>query len=692
MIMRHTSHILQTIVLAVALLAAGQSAWAGPYTTSFMEFTGFSRSGGHVVRIQGFINWLPDQAESGTSHVFDAFEFTDRDNKTTLTINGTINLNEADGFTDVTTATDVTLKFESEKFYFSDATVTTTDGTEVTGITVAGGADYRDWIQITIPAGKTFGRINLILDTHLPLKVGATISGIDDVYINDHVNEPDPVVIHQDPGSSAVQLTKGVDYKVSYANNDKAGTATVTVTGMGDYMGSLSKNFTIRDLSLADDFTLLATDTYAITSQQDLDNLAFLVNEGNDCAGITFHQTADITYTDHGKGLPIGMDGKPFRGTYHGQDHIISGLVVDNNGTFDHGEGNPPYDKFRLYSGLFGELDGATVRNVRLISPVIKNMPNVSSYMSGREGMYIIDFLSVVEYVKLWYHSAGIAACIQNGSAVSNCFVYEPAFRFVKLDYSSLLDVFQQASAPVIYASTESAESANAQVFLATAGSNVSFASGSIATGDGFIYGGKRYYKANAAIAVTYSGSAPGDGNRVAFTDGDGNLLSSSGSGSAYLVLMPDRDVTITARILSDSQFTITAQEAKLQGVTGYWATFYHSSSRFTLPEGAHAYTMGSDRKLYRLGTDGKTIPAGVAVVILADKASLTLEKTDDTSPVTINGDGNILCGSDTPVAPSDVTGTPFVLGIVDGRFGFFEYTGTVIPAHKAYYIIIFPG
>ena len=42
------------------------------------------------------------------------------------------------------------------------------------------------------------------------------------------------------------RLTQGTDYTVAYKNNTNAGTATVTVTGIGHYTGSASKNFTIK--------------------------------------------------------------------------------------------------------------------------------------------------------------------------------------------------------------------------------------------------------------------------------------------------------------------------------------------------------------------------------------------------------------------------------------------------------------
>ena len=41
-------------------------------------------------------------------------------------------------------------------------------------------------------------------------------------------------------------LTVGMDYAVTYANNVSAGTATITITGQGNYTGTLSETFTIR--------------------------------------------------------------------------------------------------------------------------------------------------------------------------------------------------------------------------------------------------------------------------------------------------------------------------------------------------------------------------------------------------------------------------------------------------------------
>ncbi|MBQ1530922.1 MAG: hypothetical protein IIZ57_02155, partial [Solobacterium sp.] len=47
-------------------------------------------------------------------------------------------------------------------------------------------------------------------------------------------------------------LTEGTDYTLSYANNKKAGTGTVTVKGKGNYSGSLKQTFTITAKDLAE--------------------------------------------------------------------------------------------------------------------------------------------------------------------------------------------------------------------------------------------------------------------------------------------------------------------------------------------------------------------------------------------------------------------------------------------------------
>ena len=49
---------------------------------------------------------------------------------------------------------------------------------------------------------------------------------------------------------------------------------------------------------------------------------------------------------------------------------------------------------------------------------------------------------------------------------------------------------------------------------------------------------------------------------------------------------------------------------------------------------------------------------------------------------------GNILQGSASAVPVAGLSGTPYVLGKVGDALGFYQYTGTSIPAGKAYYVV----
>lgn len=119
-----------------------------------------------------------------------------------------------------------------------------------------------------------------------------------------------------------------------------------------------------------------------------------------------------------------------------------------------------------------------------------------------------------------------------------------------------------------------------------------------------------------------------------------------------------------------------------------YWATFYNAETRYTLPAGAQAFTMDATNKLYLLGSNGSVIPAGKAVVIIADKASITLTKSDDATAITDNAGTNILRGSNSTVAKSSLGSLkPYVLGVVTGELGFYEFTGDNIPANKAFFV-----
>jgi len=71
-----------------------------------------------------------------------------------------------------------------------------------------------------------------------------TVAAIPPFTYDGSAKTPDPEV-----KDGLTVLTKGVDYSLSYANNTAAGTATLTVTGIGNYTGTQNRSFTINKAS-----------------------------------------------------------------------------------------------------------------------------------------------------------------------------------------------------------------------------------------------------------------------------------------------------------------------------------------------------------------------------------------------------------------------------------------------------------
>ena len=105
---------------------------------------------------------------------------------------------------------------------------------------------------------------------------------------------------------------------------------------------------------------------YEINDAQDLVDLATYVNGGNNASGKTFKQTHDINMSSISNLEPIGSQPKnnnptPFNGTYDGQGNAIIGLTVNT---------------FSPYAGLFGKLQGGSVRNVTMVNPHVTSNDN----------------------------------------------------------------------------------------------------------------------------------------------------------------------------------------------------------------------------------------------------------------------------------------------------------------------------
>ena len=143
-----------------------------------------------------------------------------------------------------------------------------------------------------------------------------TVAPIEAVNYTGKAQEPKPVVTYQ-----GLRLEEGVDYNLSYKNNVDPGTATVTLTGIGEYKGTKAATFTIMKtkINLADvSIAKVADRTYtgqAIKPTPDVTYQGAKLTAGTDFAFSYDNNvnagTASLTIT--GKGNYTGSKSVTFR-------------------------------------------------------------------------------------------------------------------------------------------------------------------------------------------------------------------------------------------------------------------------------------------------------------------------------------------------------------------------------------------
>jgi len=167
---------------------------------------------------------------------------------------------------------------------------------------------------------------------------------------------------------------------------------------------------------------------YLITTAAQLAQLATYVNEGNTTYNAAYYRLEnDLDLTIYGKvfnggkgWIPIGTKTNPFKGNFNGNEKIISNLLINNTTT--------------QYVGLFGYIDGGTVKNLGIENANITSL-NLSMaaftgiltgycYVGNILNCYTTGSLSSTSSSSVY--AGGIASAISNynasGFSISNCY------------------------------------------------------------------------------------------------------------------------------------------------------------------------------------------------------------------------------------------------------------------------------
>ena len=229
--------------------------------------------------------------------------------------------------------------------------VLTTKGVGSTTVTAtqAGNSSY-------LPFSKTY---NLTVTAKSVSSL--TISSIAAVTYNGSAQTPAVTV-----KDGTTTLTNGTHYTVSYSNNTNAGTATVTITGKGNYTGTKTADFTINAKTVSSPTITLSQTSY--TYDGNAKQPTVTVKDGTTTipsseytvgySNNTNVGTATVTITDKSGGNYTVSGSKTFsitsaalsgvtvtsyEGTYDGSAHTIS-VTVPSGATVKYGTASGTYN------------------------------------------------------------------------------------------------------------------------------------------------------------------------------------------------------------------------------------------------------------------------------------------------------------------------------------------------------------
>lgn len=481
---------------------------------------------------------------------------------------------------------------------------------------------------------------------------------------------------------------------------------------------------------------------YVISTPEGLEFLAVMVEDNNIFQYKYFELGADIDMSGISTFNGIGRRAKVFRGIVDGKGHSISNFTITENGEtesalFRYKESgavkniavtNATISGSRYVAAIVGYSSLVSVSGCSAIDCTLSSSHNSGSAYAGSIVGYmtnadatgcIADGCSVSGSGSSTFYAGGIvgycgtsysyrsisnnviANCTLDGSAANESHV-GTVVGWLNGDGSTtgamgcsanfVLNTNTSGTNSLYGLLYQKAYTNESHYYRLTCGTDAPVSDVyTVTANDGIIvngtaaasYAGTDYYSPETVITVSAaSGFTLGS---VSYTpEGGSETLATDNGNGSWSFTVTDSDITIN----SLPRKLVTLVQGAKDNVSAWWGSFFDSTSNYKL-EGGSAYTLGTDYKLYRLGTDGKTIPAGVAVVIIATSANVSLIPAGK-GPVSVTDNatgGNRLRGSDSAVPVSGLSGIPYVLSLKSGAIGFRMFNGDSIPAGKAYYV-----
>ena len=293
-------------LLLIAALFAGQMAQAT--VTQSIAFKGKAVNGNYIFIIGEPTPMYSSGLQSGTSVTFNNHTVVNQTNLH-ISINGTLSFAEATEYTNVTTDGTVTLTFDSPTSN-SNPVPTWFYGAKAKNMAgVVQNSSYsvsnnRRTITVTIPASTSFFYVELDYVPNAPMTNDNTTVTVPagDYWVSNssHKPKPEPTVVY-----GQTTLVKDTDYTLSWSNNSSAGTGTVTVTGIGNYAGSVTGTFPIRwaryyvhfDKNHNDATGTMTNQQFTYNTEQNLTANAFSLGS-IPFAGWSTTPNGAVTYTD----------------------------------------------------------------------------------------------------------------------------------------------------------------------------------------------------------------------------------------------------------------------------------------------------------------------------------------------------------------------------------------------------------